>query len=555
MSFVSQDREFLVFLALVFPVYYLLGWSLRMQTGHRLQNLLLLIASYVFYGWWDVRFLLLIVISTVVDYCCGLMIERGSMTGRQRWQASVCVPLAALLFVVARWQPIDSADGSTADWLTRLRPDAFGIWVLATSVVVVVIANVLYAVTVRLAEHTRRRLFLGISLSANLGILGFFKYFNFFAQSLVEFAGQLNIHIDQPTLDILLPAGISFYTFQTMGYAIDVYRGRMQATDRFGDFMLYVSFFPQLVMGPIERADRLLPQISSPRSFCRQQFFSGLQLGVWGYFKKAVIADNLADIVDQVFANPSPDGPAVMLGAYAFAIQIYCDFSGYTDIARGVARMLGIDLRQNFRLPYFATNPGDFWQRWHISLSTWLRDYLYIPLGGNRGGRWRTYRNLFLTMLLGGLWHGAAWNFVMWGAYHGLLLVLFLRFQTSSEARLVTFQRRTGFRFWLSALLFFQLTCAGWLIFRAESLSHFGMMLSAIVTNTSWAQLPVSTIVKLACFTIPLIAFQVYQYYCDEQETWRRWPVWTQAAFFLSLYYGIVFLEAPRTYPFYYFQF
>ena len=225
-----------------------------------------------------------------------------------------------------------------------LAPDAFGMWVLGAIVLTVIVANLLYPVAARLEEHARRRLFLVISVSANLGILGFFKYFNFFADSLVACAGQFDIRIDQPTLNILLPAGISFYTFQTMGYAIDVYRGRVQATDRFGEFMLYVSFFPQLVMGPIERAAALVPQFRSPRTFNKRQFFSGLQLGVWGFFKKAVIADNVADIVNRVFANPSPDGPAVMLGVYAFAIQIYCDFSGYSDIAIGAAQVLGFKL-------------------------------------------------------------------------------------------------------------------------------------------------------------------------------------------------------------------
>jgi D-alanyl-lipoteichoic acid acyltransferase DltB (MBOAT superfamily) len=555
MWFVSQSYEFLFFLALVLPVYYLLGWVLQPQQGRRLQNLLLLTGSYVFYGWWDVRFLLLIVISTVVDFCCGLMIDCGKLTLRARLHASICLPLAAMLFVAIRWQSIGPDRADIADWASWLRPDEFGMWVVGSVCAAVCAANLLYPIVARLNRQTQRRLFLGVSVAANLGILGFFKYFNFFAESLVEFAGQFNVHIDQPTLDILLPAGISFYTFQTMGYTIDIYRGRIQPTARFADFMLYVSFFPQLVMGPIERAAQLLPQISSPRPFCGRKIISGLQLGVWGYFKKAVIADNLADIVNQIFTNPSPSGAEVMLGVYAFAFQIYCDFSGYTDIARGVARMLGIELRMNFRLPYFATNPSDFWQRWHISLSTWLRDYLYFPLGGNRVGRLRTFRNLLVTMLLGGLWHGAAWTYVAWGAYHGLLLVLFRMLWPARAERSANDKRQSGFRFWFAVLLYFQLTCVGWLIFRAESSTQIRTMALAVFTNFDLAGLSFSAVFHFALLTAPLVGFQVYQHHADEQDVWRRWSVWAQAAFILALYYGIVFFEAPRTYAFYYFQF
>jgi len=552
MSFVSSNREFLFFLALLLPAYYLLGWGLRPRLGHRLQNLLLLCASYLFYGWWDIRFLLLIVISTVVDFCCGLMIERGTMTGGQRWRSSICLLLAAVLFAGVRWPSLAALRAEPFEWSLSLFPTPLAMWVVAGCLVAVVGAQALYPIVCGLPPRARRRLFLILSIVTNLGILGFFKYFNFFAESLVAGARQLHFNVDQPTLEILLPVGISFYTFQTLGYAIDVYRGRSQATDGFTDFMLYVGFFPQLVMGPIERAAKLLPQLSEPRRFCSRQVVSGLQLGLWGYFKKAVIADNVAEIANRVFASPEPDGWYVVVGLYAFAIQIYCDFSGYTDIARGVARMLGVELRPNFRLPYFATNPSDFWRRWHISLSTWLRDYLYIPLGGNRNGRLRTYRNLLVTMVLGGLWHGAAWNFVAWGAYHGVLLLLF---QALRRGPAVEERQRRGIWFWLRVLLFFQLTCAGWLIFRAQSLAQVGDMLSAVILHANLFQIDLSKLLPLLYCAIPLIGFQVYQDRCDEQEIWSRWPAWVQTAWCLGLYYGIVLLEAPQTYPFYYFQF
>jgi len=272
-------------------------------------------------------------------------------------------------------------------------------------------------------DERRRRLLLSASLAVNLGILGAFKYAGFFvgsAQRLLESAG---LAPNLPILELVLPVGISFYTFQTLSYTIDVYRGRLEPTPRLLDFALFVAWFPQLVAGPIERASRLLPQITSPRTVADEQWSSGLQLLLWGYLKKVVVADGLARYVDRAFALPEEATPiALWLGVYAFALQIYCDFSGYTDIARGVSRLFGIELMENFRQPYLSRNIAEFWRRWHVSLSTWLRDYLYIPLGGNRRGERRRYANLAITMLLGGLWHGASWTFVAWGGLHGLAL-------------------------------------------------------------------------------------------------------------------------------------
>ncbi len=335
-----------------------------------------------------------------------------------------------------------------------------------------------YVVGLRLARardpvHKRRLLIL--SLLVNLGMLGFFKYCNFFVESGTDLLAALGWEFLAPRLDIVLPVGISFYTFQTLSYTLDVHRGRLQACRDPLDFALFVAFFPQLVAGPIERAAALLPQMQQPRRTSADQWVEGLWLILWGLFKKVVVADNLAVFVDAVFSGGELGFWRVLLGTYAFAYQIYGDFSGYSDIARGLAKLMGFELLLNFQQPYLATDPSDFWRRWHISLSTWLRDYLYIPLGGNRRGPGRTYLNLMLTMLLGGLWHGARWNFVLWGAYHGGLLALHRRF----------FHGRSRWPRWLRQLGMFHLTCLGWLFFRATSLAQIRQLLGAFASNFS----------------------------------------------------------------------
>ena len=333
----------------------------------------------------------------------------------------------------------------------------------------------------------RRKRLLWVSLGVNLGILAFFKYCNFFIDSAVAALLLLDIEASVRLLEIVLPVGISFYTFQTMSYTIDVYRGDMEPTASLLDFSVYVAFFPQLVAGPIERAQRLLPQIAQVGQENRSDL-SGWGLIASGCFKKVVIADNLAAVVDPVYANPDGAyGPALWLATYAFAVQIYCDFSGYSDIAVGLARLFGIRLIQNFEAPYAAAGPSEFWRRWHISLSTWLRDYLYISLGGNRRGEWFTYRNLMLTMLLGGLWHGAAWNFVLWGAWHGLLLAAlrpapFQKFARWSAGHWLPDQAIL----WLRRLLFFHLVCIGWAFFRAESLGDCIVLVQGLLDVGSW---------------------------------------------------------------------
>jgi len=343
---VFNSVEFLAFLAAILLGY----WA----APPRRRNLILLVGSYVFYGWWDYRFLSLLATSTVVDYTVGRRL-----------------------------------DGE---------------------------------------ERDRRRLgLLLLSVAVNLGILGFFKYSGFFLDSLSEVTAALGFGELNPALRIVLPVGISFYTFQTMSYTFDIYRRRIRPARSIIDFGTYVAYFPQLVAGPIERAQRLLPQIQSrdrppPRG---DRLLEAIGLIATGFFKKVVLADGVAEVVNSSFG--APEGLSwigATVGVLAFAIQIYGDFAGYTDIARGVSKLFGIDLVLNFSEPYLSRNITEFWRRWHISLSDWLRDYLYIPLGGNRGSTLATYRNLMITMLLGGLWHGASWNFVFWGGLHGLYLVI-----------------------------------------------------------------------------------------------------------------------------------
>ena len=269
-----------------------------------------------------------------------------------------------------------------------------------------------------------RRRFLWLSIVSNFGMLGFFKYFNFFVENVAGVLASIGLTVHEPTLRILLPVGISFYTFQAMSYTIDVYRGELHARRSLLDLAVFVSFFPHLVAGPIQRASFLLPQVESPRRFSAEKARSGFVLICWGFFKKLVIADNVGVIANKVFALSDPTFYILWAGVFAFAIQIYADFSAYTDIARGTSRWLGFELTENFAHPYLARSPADFWRRWNISLSSWFRDYVYIPLGGSRLGTWLWTRNVLITFLLSGLWHGASWNYVLWGLYHGLLLLI-----------------------------------------------------------------------------------------------------------------------------------
>jgi D-alanyl-lipoteichoic acid acyltransferase DltB (MBOAT superfamily) len=359
------------------------------------------------------------------------------------------------------------------------------------------------------------------------------------------------------TLNIILPVGISFYTFQTMAYTIDVYRKKQEPADDFTAFALYVSFFPLLLAGPIERSDHLLPQFKKVRVFDYSIVRTGIPLILFGYFKKVVIADSLVSIVESCFHNPGlVSGPDLLFGMYAFAIQIYCDFSGYTDIARGVARFLGIDLVNNFSAPYFSRNITEFWRRWHMSLSSWLRDYLYISIGGNRKGKIRTYLNLMVTMLLGGLWHGASWTFVIWGGLHGLYL---------SIHKILVRGKKAGSEVWgdnrlgyigdlLKILLTFHLVCITWIFFRASSLDLAGQYILGIFSNTGSFTLFKPVILG----GLGLALIDIGQCYSENYRWLIRMPVYWRYVIAGVLYLAIVLVfgyhySSPS--PFIYFQF
>ena len=427
---------FLIFFAIIYVSYLLLR--------HRWQNILLLVASYVFYGWWDWRFLSLILASTVVDYFCGLRMAE--------------------------------------------------------------------------AEDTRRRKrLLTVSLLSNLGMLGYFKYYDFFVSSLEAGIESLGFETGMLHLNIILPVGISFYTFQTLSYTIDIYRGKLEPSRRFLDFALFVSFFPQLVAGPIERASRLLPQIQKPRTLTPGQFKEGVYLILWGFFKKVFVADNCACIVNTVFCNHTEYGGLEMLVAvYAFAFQIYCDFSGYSDIARGLGKLMGFNLMMNFKLPYFSTNPAEFWSRWNISLSSWLRDYLYFSMGGSRCGTVKAYRNIFMTMLLGGLWHGAKWTMAFWGVMLGLILMGY-RMIYGKESERGDKRYLFGPVGKIAAILFFfhfMLWC--FLIFRVESWSQISDFVSGIFFHMAITPEGVTMLGRFLLLVCMLLFIETCMYVKDD---------------------------------------
>ncbi len=384
-----NSLPFAVFLPIVFAVYWALHNSLRSQ------NIMLLTASYIFYGWWDARFLSLIVASTVVDYLLGQYLAAAT-------------------------------------------------------------------------NALKRKLLLTASMIFNLGLLGVFKYYNFFMENFMEIANSVGLHTNPVLLKIALPVGISFYTFQTMSYTIDIYRKQLEPTKDFIAFAAFVGYFPQLVAGPIERASNLLPQMSKRRYFDYQKAVDGMRQALWGFFKKVVIADAVAPLVDQAFGDPSGfSAIALITGALLFSIQIYCDFSGYSDIAIGISKIFGIDLMQNFRTPYFSRDIAEFWRRWHISLSTWFRDYLYIPLGGSRGSTALKVRNTFAIFIVSGFWHGANWTFIIWGLINALLflpLLLAKRNRSNLNDPEISDLHRI--------LLTFSITTIAWIFFRADSLSH-----------------------------------------------------------------------------------
>lgn len=397
-------------------------------------------------------------------------------------------------------------------------------------------------------RRPRRRLLLAISLVVNLGLLGFFKYFNFFSESLAQLLGAMGVSVGYNYLEIVLPVGISFYTFQTLSYTFDIYRGDLEPRKNLLDFALFVAFFPQLVAGPIVRAATFLPQLDQRRRWSDVPYRAMLMMFLIGYLKKAGISDNIAPYIDAYFSNPqSYDTPSAYLGTVLYAVQIYCDFSGYSDMAIACAGLLGYRFPQNFNFPYFASNIVSFWRRWHISLSSWLRDYLYITLGGNRGGRYKTYRNLMLTMLLGGLWHGASWNFVFWGALHGVGLAA-----TRLYERQVGKREPSTFALLLSWLATFVWVCLAWVLFRSPDFATTVHVLRGLAFAQHGSE---SLWPTLWLFIGAFLALHALAYRHDLTKAFGRLPT---PAF--SLVYGMgiglaASLANTSYQPFIYFQF
>ncbi len=470
--------EFAIFLPIVFGLYWLIP-----NKYLKWQNSLLLVSSYLFYGWWDWRFLSLIAFSTLIDYIAGIQIAKS-------------------------------------------------------------------------AKRQRRRGWLMVSIFVNLGFLGFFKYYNFFAENLIQTFTFFGQKLDVQSLNIILPVGISFYTFQTLSYSIDVYRQKLNPTKNFIAFAAYVSFFPQLVAGPIERAQNLLPQFFDKRSFNKKQASNGMRQILWGLFKKVVIADNCANIVNPIFENYQEQHPLILiLGVILFAFQIYGDFSGYSDIAIGIAKLFGFRLMTNFRTPYFSRDIAEFWRRWHISLSTWFRDYLYFPLGGSRCGISRGIRNTFIIFLVSGFWHGANWTFVVWGGLNALFfLPLFLTKKNRKNIEVVAQNK------WLPSLkdilkmtLTFTLTSFAWIFFRAENLNHAYKYILSISHNVNLT-LTMPSLTILFPLSILILVEWIHR---EKEFTLQNWslPIYLRWSFYIFIGTVILLFASKDPQSFIYFQF
>ena len=422
--------DFAIFLPIVFILYWFVA-----NNNLKLQNFLIVLASYLFYGWWDWRFLSLIIFSTLIDYFVG----------------------------------------------RKLKVEE---------------------------DQVKRKILLWTSILVNLGFLGFFKYYNFFLDNFITAFSFFGTEIKANSLNIILPVGISFYTFQTLSYSIDVYKRKLEPTKDFISFSAFVSFFPQLVAGPIERATHLLPQFYKKRYFDYGKAVDGMRQILWGLFKKVVIADNCAEYANLIFNNsPDHSGGTLVLGALFFTFQIYGDFSGYSDIAIGTSRLFGFDLKQNFAFPYFSRDIAEFWRRWHISLSTWFRDYLYIPLGGSKGTNSKRIRNVFIIFLVSGFWHGANWTFIIWGALNAIYFLPLLLTKNNRNHLDIVAQGKNlpNIKEFLSILLTFGLTVLAWIFFRAENIEHAFNYISQIFSKSFFTfseQLPLLSITLILFFII-----------------------------------------------------
>lgn len=475
--------------AIFLPVVFVLYWFLT-NKNLKSQNFLIVVASYVFYGWWDWRFLSLILFSTLVDYTVG---ARLSHEENQR----------------------------------------------------------------------KRKALLWVSILVNLGFLGFFKYYNFFLDNFITAFSLFGTSFNATSLNIILPVGISFYTFQTLSYTIDVYKRKLEPTRDFIAFSAFVSFFPQLVAGPIERATHLLPQFYNKRKFEYDKAVDGLRQILWGLFKKMVIADNCAVYADQIFNNSADQsGSTLVLGALFFTFQIYGDFSGYSDIGIGTARLFGFDLRRNFNFPYFSRDIAEFWRNWHISLSTWFRDYLYIPLGGSRGGTWMRVRNTFIIFLVSGFWHGANWTFVVWGALNAIYFLPLLltnmnrnNLDVVAEGRL--FPKLGEF---LAMFITFWLTVLAWVFFRAESVQHAVDYLVGIASPSLFTVPVFEGIYGAVVALILVTGFMVVEWLGRTGQygihhIGQSWPRLVRWSFYATIIFTIgMFMQTEET-PFIYFQF
>ncbi len=474
--------------AIFLPVVFFLYWFV-VNKNLKLQNLFIVVASYVFYGWWDWRFLGLIMFSTLVDFSVGLALSKQE-------------------------------------------------------------------------EPTKRKLLLWVSILVNLGLLGIFKYYNFFLDSLYDIIPGLQVVMGFNPLDIILPVGISFYTFQTLSYTIDVYKRKLEPTKDLIAFSAFVSFFPQLVAGPIERATNLLPQFYNKRVFNQEKATDGMRQILWGLFKKIVIADSAAEYANLIFNNSAEySGSTLVLGAIFFTFQIYCDFSGYSDIAIGTSRLFGFDLMKNFAYPYFSRDIAEFWRRWHISLSTWFRDYLYIPLGGSRGGTLQNVRNVFIVFIVSGFWHGANWTFIFWGALNAVyFLPLLLTKNNRNHIEIVAKGRLfPGFKEFGLILLTFSLTVLTWIFFRAENIGHAFNYLSTIFSSSLFT-IPSFFGASRSVVTLILIFFFVLLEWIGREQEYaiaRLGLKWRQP-FKYALYYTFIFMIlwfGGKEQQFIYFQF
>jgi alginate O-acetyltransferase complex protein AlgI len=545
---IFNSLNFAIFLPIVLALYY--------ASGHKFRNWILLVAGYVFYGAWDIRFLFLVSLSTVLDYCTGLMIGKGRMSLVQRLAPSIHLLGFALVFLLPDWHGVKWNVGTginPGDWSRLFTPTAFGLRVMGLTVIVVALAHLAYPFLVKLPESKKRLFFLRCSLVGQLGMLGVFKYYNFFIDSADHLAAMLGLNATSLHLDIILPIGISFYTFQTLSYVCDVYWRRMEPVAHLRDFALFVGYFPPLVAGPIERASHLIPRILEVRRITFNQVAQGGYLILLGLVKKMAIADGLADSVSSVYNSTGAVGWSdVVVGTAAFSIQIYGDFSGYSDIASGVSLWFGIALLQNFNQPYFSINPAEFWRRWHISLSTWLRDYLYIPLGGNRGSEAKTKRNLLVTMVLGGLWHGAAWNFILWGLYQGILLVVYRTFAGEKpklfEGPLLARLPRMA--------LFFVFVCFGWLLFRANSFGQIIDFTRILLTDFSDLTLHMKRPPLVATLgVLVLVLIEIAQFKAQMVHFYARLPVFAHGAIYAMLATLFLMGLSNGAQQFIYFQF